>query len=145
MGIHRLLSLRMLIPLALMAALIFVVACGSEEESTQPSATAAPDATAMPITAPEATEAPAMEEQSVEVRMSAYADAEVWEPVGSGSLSSVQAYSQLYNQIVQFDTTETTKVVCDLCTDWEVSNDGQTFTFNLVDNAVWHAADRSRR
>lgn len=72
------------------------------------------------------------------IRMSAYADAEVWEPVGSGSLSSVQAYSQLYNQIVQFDTVDTTKVVCDLCVDWQVSNGGTTFTFNLVDNAVWH-------
>ena len=73
-----------------------------------------------------------------DIRMSAYADAEVWEPVGSGSLSSVQAYSQLYNQVVQFDTTDTTKVVCDLCTDWDVSNGGQTITFNLVDNAMWH-------
>lgn len=72
------------------------------------------------------------------IRMSAYADAEVWEPVGSGSLSSVQAYSQLYNQITQFDTEDTTKVVCDLCTGWEVSNGGQTFTFSLVDNATWH-------
>ena len=59
-------------------------------------------------------------------------------PSAPASLSSVQAYSQIYNQIVQFDTTYTTKVVCDLCTEWEVSNGGKTFTFSLVDNAVWH-------
>jgi len=36
------------------------------------------------------------------VRMSAYADIRDWDPLGSASLSSVQAYSQLYNQLVQF-------------------------------------------
>ncbi|HZA25727.1 MAG TPA: hypothetical protein VFA32_24545 [Dehalococcoidia bacterium] len=38
--------------------------------------------------------------------MGAYADAEVWEPVSSGSLSSVQAYSQLFNQLVEYDMTQ---------------------------------------
>ena len=166
MAIHRLLKLRMLLPLAVMALLIVGVACGSDD----PTATSVPAATEppAPTDAPSATDAPAptsgptpvgarptntpfptptsVPDQPVagevktggEIRMSAYADAEVWEPVGSGSLSSVQAYSQLYNQIVQFDTVDTTKVICDLCVDWEVSADGKTFTFNLVDNAVWH-------
>ena len=159
MGIHRLFSFRLLTTLALMAALVFVVACGSEDPTAAPTeapATAAPAPTQVPATSapapagsrptntpvPTATSvaAPAAGEakQGGEIRMSAYADAEVWEPVGSGSLSSVQAYSQLYNQIVQFDTTDTAKVVCDLCVDWEASEDGKTFTFNLVDNAVWH-------
>jgi peptide/nickel transport system substrate-binding protein len=73
------------------------------------------------------------------VNMSAYADAEVWEPVGSGSLSSVQAYSQLFPQLVEYDMTvkDTSQIVCDLCTDWKVSNGGRTFTFHLVKNAQW--------
>jgi ABC-type transport system substrate-binding protein len=73
------------------------------------------------------------------VNMSAYADAEVWEPVGSGSLSSVQAYSQLFPQLVEYDMTgkDTSRIVCDLCTDWKVSNGGRTFTFHLVKNAQW--------
>ena len=73
------------------------------------------------------------------VNMSAYADAEVWEPVGSGSLSSVQAYSQLFPQLVEYDVTSdnTSQVVCDLCTEWKVSNDGRTFTFDLIKNAKW--------
>ncbi len=73
------------------------------------------------------------------VNMSAYADAEVWEPVGSGSLSSVQAYSQLFPQLVAYDVTSdnTSQVVCDLCTEWKVSNDGRTFTFDLIKNAKW--------
>ena len=73
------------------------------------------------------------------VNMSAYADAEVWEPVGSGSLSSVQAYSQLFPQLVEYDVTskDTSKVVCDLCTEWQVSNEGKTFTFKLITHAKW--------
>ncbi len=73
------------------------------------------------------------------VNMSAYADAEVWEPIGSGSLSSVQAYSQLFPQLVEYDVTaeNTSQIVCDLCTSWEVSNGGLTFTFHLVENGQW--------
>src|SRR5918996_6485851 len=69
------------------------------------------------------------------VNMAAYADAEVWEPVGSGSLSSVQAYSQLFNQVVEYDMTreDTSQIICDLCIDWEVSNGGTTYTFRLVE------------
>src|ERR671919_1150601 len=73
------------------------------------------------------------------VNMSAYAEAEVWEPVGSGSLSSVQAYSQLFPQLVEYNMTvkDTSQIICDLCTDWKVSDGGRTFTFHLVKNAQW--------
>jgi len=71
------------------------------------------------------------------IRMAAYADTKDWDPLGSSSLSSIQSYSQLYNQLVQFDTVDTGKVVCDLCSDWQVSNGGQTFTFNLRPNIKW--------
>ena len=131
MAIHRLFNIRMMIPLALIVALAMVVACGSSDEATV-APTAVPTAEVVP------TDVPVEAEESIEVRMSAYADAEVWEPVGSGSLSSVQAYSQLYNQIVQFDSVDTIQVECDLCVDWVVSDGGTKFTFNLVDNAVWH-------
>ena len=71
------------------------------------------------------------------VRMSAYADARDWDPKGSSSLSSVNAYSQLYNQIVQMDTVDTSLVVCDLCSSWDVTNGGQTFTFHIRDGIKW--------
>ena len=70
--------------------------------------------------------------------MSAYADPRDWDPKGSASLSSVIAYSQIYNQIVQYDTTDTEIVVCDLCESWEISNGGKTFTFTLRENIMWH-------
>ena len=70
--------------------------------------------------------------------MSAYADTKDWDPLGSASLSSIQAYSQLYNQLVQFSTgADTTEIVGDLATSWESSNGGQTFTFHLAENATW--------
>ena len=71
------------------------------------------------------------------VRMSVYADVRDWDPLGSASLSSMMAYSQLYNQIVQFDTTDTGVVVCDLCTSWALTNGGTTFTFDFSENIHW--------
>ena len=71
------------------------------------------------------------------IRMSAYADLQSWDPIGSSSLSSVNAYSQLYNQLVQFDTVSTDRVVCDLCESWTVSPSGQTYTFKLREGIKW--------
>ena len=68
----------------------------------------------------------------------AYADTRDWDPLGSASLSSVISYSQLYNQIVQYDTTNTDQVTCDLCTSWDVTNGGKTITFQLNPNVKWH-------
>lgn len=72
------------------------------------------------------------------INMRAYADTKDWDPLGSASLSSVISYSQLYNQVVQYDTVDTSKVICDLCTSWDVTNGGLTFTFRLNENARWH-------
>ncbi len=71
------------------------------------------------------------------VNMRAYADTKDWDPLGSSSLSSVISYSQLYNQVVQYDPVDTNKVICDLCTSWDISNGGTTFTFRLNKNAKW--------
>lgn len=71
------------------------------------------------------------------VNMRAYADTKDWDPLGSSSLSSVISYSQLYNQVVQYDNIDTSKIVCDLCTSWDISNSGKTFTFHLNRNAKW--------
>ena len=71
------------------------------------------------------------------INMRAYADTKDWDPLGSSSLSSVISYSQLYNQLVQYDTIDTSKVICDLCTSWDVTNGGLTFTFHLNKTAAW--------
>ena len=182
MEIHKLLSIRLLLPLAVMAVLVVGIACGSAEEPTAttapaPAATEAPAAAATEAPAPAATEAPAPAATSAPaptavpgattrptntpaptatqvvarptptpaggpqyggiVNMSAYADSRDWDPKGSSSLSSIQAVSQLYNQIVQYDTVDTSLIVCDLCDSWEASNNGQTITFHLRDDVSW--------
>ena len=188
MEIQRLLSIRLLLPLAVIAVLVVGIACGSAEE---PTATSAPAPAATEAPAPAATEAPAPSGQQATsppapsgqqatsapaptavpgattrptntpaptatqvvarptptpaggpqyggiVNMSAYADSRDWDPKGSSSLSSIQAVSQLYNQIVQYDTVDTSLIVCDLCDSWEASNNGQTITFHLRDDVSW--------
>ena len=71
------------------------------------------------------------------VRMSAYADTKDWDPLGSSSLSSVISYSQLYNQIVQFDNVDTSQVVGDLAESWEINPEGTQYTFRLHDGIKW--------
>ena len=72
------------------------------------------------------------------VRMSAYADTKDWDPLGSSSLSSVISYSQLYNQIVQFDNVDTNKVTGDLAESWEINPEGTQYTFHLRDGVQWN-------
>ena len=71
------------------------------------------------------------------VNMSAYADTKDWDPLGSSSLSSVISYSQLYNQVVQFDTEDPTVVVGDLAESWETNEEGTSFTFYLREGMKW--------
>ena len=71
------------------------------------------------------------------LRMSAYADTKDWDPLGSSSLSSVISYSQLYNQIVQYDTVDTNAITGDLAEAWDVSPDGLTYTFHLREDMQW--------
>ena len=72
------------------------------------------------------------------VRMAAYADTRDWDPLGSASLSSVISYSQLYNQLVQFDTVDTNAVAPDLAESWEINDDGTIYTFHITDGVMWN-------
>ena len=72
------------------------------------------------------------------IRMAAYADTKDWDPLGSASTSSVISYSQLYNQLVQFDTVETSVVTADLAESWKINPDGTIYTFRLTDGVEWN-------
>jgi len=100
--------------------------------------------TPVPTATPGAAATPAPSQSPVygsHVNMRAYADTKDWDPLGSSSLSSVISYSQLYNQVVQYDSVDTNKVICDLCTSWEVTNGGNTFTFQLNESVKWHTGE----
>ncbi len=111
-----------------------------------PTSTPPPDATIRPTNTPAPTSTPrvvatptpsAGPKYGGTLLMSAYADTKDWDPLGSSSLSSVISYSQLYNQIVQYDTVDTNAITGDLAEDWEISADGLTYTFFLRDNMQW--------
>ena len=105
---------------------------------------AVPTAVPARVTSAQATQAPVVAtsgQYGRVARMSAYADTKDWDPRGSSSLSSIQAVSQLYNQLVQMDTTDTSQIVCDLCESWEISNEGTTFTFKIRDGIKWIDGD----
>ena len=111
---------------------------------SQPDPTTRPTNTPRPTATPRSqpTPTPASGPQyGGHVTMSAYADTKDWDPKGSASLSSIQAVSQLYNQIVQFDTVNTSEVVCDLCESWEIGDGGQTFTFHIRSGVQWGDGD----
>ena len=119
------------------------------QPTTPPTATATPPpkATLRPTNTPAPTvvarTAPTPAPSSVAkaggtTRMSAYADTKDWDPLGSSSLSSVISYSQLYNQIVQFDTEDPSVVVGDLAESWEINDAGTQYTFHLRDGIQWN-------
>ena len=74
------------------------------------------------------------------IKMSAHTRPRDWDPLdlGSSSLNSVTAYSQLYNQLVQYDTTDTSAITGDLAERWDISADGLTYTFHLRDGMRWN-------
>ena len=157
----RRLTLRALLPLGGAVALLAAVACGGTAEPTAvpaaaeptamaaeptPTSTPPPEATIRPTNTPAPTATPRAAATPIPsagakygglLRMSAYADTKDWDPLGSSSLSSVISYSQLYNQIVQYDTENTNEIIGDLAEDWEISADGLTYTFHLRDDMQW--------
>ena len=119
----------------------------AEPTEAPPTATPPPNATLRPTNTPAPTAVARTAPTPVPssgprsgglVRMSAYADTKDWDPLGSSSTSSVISFSQLYNQIVQFDTVDTTLVVGDLAVSWDVNEDGTSYTFHLRDDVQWN-------
>lgn len=53
------------------------------------------------------------------------------------------AYSivqNIFNRLVKLDASK--QIIPDLATDWDVSEDGKTITFNLRDDAKWHDGEK---
>ena len=46
----------------------------------------------------------------------------------------------VFNNLIEFnpETDDPVDLRCELCTSWDIAEDGMTYTFNLVENAKWH-------
>ena len=61
-----------------------------------------------------------------------------FDPLSNGSGNVLACLAPAYNGIVQHDPLDPEKIIGDLAVSWEVSSDGLTHTFNLVQNATFH-------
>ena len=52
---------------------------------------------------------------------------------------SDRTFAPMFNKLVEFnpETDDPSDIRCDLCTSWELAEDGVTYTFHLVTNAKW--------
>lgn len=63
---------------------------------------------------------------------------ELWDPHRGATIHTAQATRSLYNTLVMYNPVPPTdRIIGDLATRWEVSQDGTTYTFHLHENARW--------
>ena len=117
-----------------------LIGCGSDEDDPEPTAagTTAPDGTA----AATGTEMVAMGKPGGRLAVSQAGDPPSFDLHRESTTYTNYVTSMTYNQLVRFDpligaeSPET--IVSDLASEWEISPDGQTYTFHLVQNAKYH-------
>src|SRR5690606_10043097 len=58
--------------------------------------------------------------------------------ISNTSSNTFNVISPIYNGLVVFDPLNEDKIIGDLATTWQVSDDGLVVEFQLVENAKWH-------
>ena len=101
-----------------------------------------PTPTAMAGAAPTAvpTAMPVVEgEYGGHVPMQTYSAPVTSRPLPEGTYSHMIALAPLYNQIVEYnpETDDPSDIRCDLCTSWDISEDGLTYTYHLPEHGRW--------
>src|SRR5690606_26638747 len=61
-----------------------------------------------------------------------------FDPFSSGSSTILNILASCHNSLVMMDPLNPDKVIGDLAQSWEVSPDGKSYTFKLVQNAKFH-------
>ena len=115
-----------------------IVVSAGDTAGAQPTAIVA--AAVTPV--PEATEvsAPAMQVKTGGiVPMHSYSAPVTARPLIESTYSHLINLSPLYNGIMIYDpeTADPDDIVCDICTGWDVSEDGKTFVYRIHPDAVW--------
>lgn len=65
-------------------------------------------------------------------------DVAVLDPAKSQSTTSQVVFRHIFNNLVKWSDNKMSEIVGDLATDWEVSEDGLKWTFNLRDGVTFH-------
>ena len=165
MTYHWLLKPQMLVVIPLALLLVLAMACGGGEEmeTSTPTSSDAGAASATATTAPSGDEeapTPTATPESAGatspegdpkfggvvpmMAITAPISARVWPETG---YNSAQWNTRMYNNLVEYnpETTDPNDQRCDLCTSWDVSEDGLTYTYHLHPNARWHDGDAGHR
>ena len=142
MPVLKLVMSRWMLTLPILLVLAAAVACGDEATPTSPPPTSTPQPTA---TSPAATSTPEPTVPavmvdgeyggSVPLYNSAYA-AHFDLHLGP-SLHSTRGGRAAFNGLVHYNFEDAREVLCDLCADWILSDDGLTYTFNINPAATW--------
>ena len=139
---------KVLVFVPVLLLLLIAVACGEDATPTpKPTATPVP-ATAVPPTAtpvPTATPSPTATPVPTGpvpilggiLPVEGFPGVQGWDPHKYGAVEVVLANGNIYNQLVEYNPLSTSEIIGDLAESWEVSNNGLSFTFNLVKNAKW--------
>lgn len=162
---HRLWKLRTAVFALLVVALALVVACGSAAPAAQqqqqqtgaapaeqprapdlpavlPTAAVQPAQAAVgaPTVAPQPTAMPAIADPGIRgghINMVQYAD--VRQRLAHQSSVLNMNLAPLFNNLIEYnpETPEPGDLRCDLCTSWDLSDDGITYTYNINPDAKW--------
>ena len=133
-----------LLLVVLLIASLVISACGTAEpQPTEPPKEEPQEAT--PVAVPEeptATTAPVAEEPACEcgydVVIGSNGDAKIVNPILAMDSDGFWRTDLMFDSLVRVDP-ETTEIVGQLAKSWDISEDGTTYTFHLVDDEVkWH-------
>jgi len=117
-----------------------LIGCGSDEDDPEPTAAATSAGTG--TAAATATEAVAMGKPGGRLALSQAGDPPSFDLHRESTTYTNYVTSMAYNQIVRFDpmigAESPDTIIGDLASEWEISPDGQTYTFHLVQNAKFH-------
>ena len=62
---------------------------------------------------------------------------ELWDIHRGATTHTARPTGSLYNGLVMYNHVKTDEIICDLCTTWELDDDGVNYTFYLNDQAKW--------
>ncbi|MEA1993306.1 MAG: ABC transporter substrate-binding protein, partial [Euryarchaeota archaeon] len=117
-----------LMAIVIMAGSAFSGCIGGEEEEETPAKTTEAPTTAAPTTAAPA--GPEVKNPDTIVRYS-IGDARGLDPADAYDTGSSEVLFQVYENLVKVEGDDAVTIEPGLATDWEVSEDGKTWTFHL--------------